>query len=126
MIRPAPTQPCGEQQPNAKHRKGRRDPEHQRQEQCNAHRQRQDHRPDRYPLLADQPFFVTSSLVPHRRALDESWRQQPGTPAHWELAADALRRALAEADRSQIADYRAAEEARIRRFIAAPTPERRT
>ncbi len=60
-------------------------------------------------------------------ALDESWRQQPGTPAYCrDLAADALRRALAEADRSRIADYRAAEEARIRRSIAAQTAEART
>src|SRR5262245_30036236 len=49
-------------------------------------------------------------------ALDNSWRQQPGTPAYCrDLDAAALRRALAGADRSRIADYRAAEEARIRR-----------
>jgi predicted dinucleotide-binding enzyme len=48
--------------------------------------------------------------------LDASWRQQPGTPAYCrDLDADALRRALAEADRSRIAEYRAEEEARIRR-----------
>jgi predicted dinucleotide-binding enzyme len=55
--------------------------------------------------------------------LDNSWRQQPGTPAYCrDLAAAALRRALAEADRSRIAEYRAEEEARIRRYIAAQTP----
>ena len=54
--------------------------------------------------------------------LDDSWRQQPGTPAYCrDLEAAALRRALAEADRSRIAEYRAEEEARIRRYIAAQT-----
>jgi 8-hydroxy-5-deazaflavin:NADPH oxidoreductase len=54
--------------------------------------------------------------------LDASWRQQPGTPAYCQdLDAAALRRALAEADRSRIAEYRAEEEARIRRHIAAQT-----
>src|SRR2546430_13457971 len=54
--------------------------------------------------------------------LDNSWRQQPGTPAYCQdLEAAALRRALAEADRSQIAEYRAEQEARIRRYIAAQT-----
>jgi 8-hydroxy-5-deazaflavin:NADPH oxidoreductase len=52
--------------------------------------------------------------------LDNSWRQQPGTPAYCrDLEATALRRALTEAVRSRIADYRAEEEARIRRHIAA-------
>jgi predicted dinucleotide-binding enzyme len=54
--------------------------------------------------------------------LDNSWRQQPGTPAYCrDLEAGALRRALAEADRSRIAEYRAEQEARIRRHIAAQT-----
>src|SRR6266566_8788851 len=48
--------------------------------------------------------------------LDDSWRQQPGTPAYCQdLEAADLRRALAEADRSRIAEYRAEREARIRR-----------
>ena len=48
--------------------------------------------------------------------LDNSWRQQPGTPAYCrDLDAAALRRALTEADRSRIPEYRAEEEARIRR-----------
>jgi len=52
--------------------------------------------------------------------LDESWRQQPGTPAYCQdLEATALRRALAEANRSRIAEYRAEQETRIRRSIAA-------
>jgi hypothetical protein len=54
--------------------------------------------------------------------LDNSWRQQPGTPAYCrDLEAAALRRALAEADRSRIAEYRAEQEARIRRLMAAQT-----
>jgi predicted dinucleotide-binding enzyme len=48
--------------------------------------------------------------------LDNSWRQQPGTPAYCrDLEAAALRRALAGADRSRIAEYRVAREAQIRR-----------
>src|SRR5436309_3121059 len=51
--------------------------------------------------------------------LDNSWRQQPGTPAYCrDLEAGALRRALTETVRSRIAEYRAEEEARIRRYIA--------
>jgi predicted dinucleotide-binding enzyme len=54
--------------------------------------------------------------------LDNSWRQQPGTPAYCrDLDAAALRRALAEADRSQIAEYRAEREAYLTRSIAAQT-----
>ena len=54
--------------------------------------------------------------------LDNSWRQQPGTPAYCrDLGAAALRRALTEADRSRIAEYRAEEEARIRRYMAVQT-----
>jgi predicted dinucleotide-binding enzyme len=54
--------------------------------------------------------------------LDNSWRQQPGTPAYCrDLEAAALRRALAEADRSRSAEYRAEQEARIRSLIAAQT-----
>ena len=56
--------------------------------------------------------------------LDNSWRQQPGTPAYCQdLETAALRRALTEADRSRIADYRAEQEARIRQLIAAQTAE---
>jgi len=48
--------------------------------------------------------------------LDNSWRQQPGTPAYCrDLEAAALRRALAEAERSRITEYRVEEEARIKR-----------
>lgn len=51
--------------------------------------------------------------------LDESWRQQTGTLAYCQdLEADPLRRALAEADRSRIAQSRAEQEARIRKQIA--------
>jgi predicted dinucleotide-binding enzyme len=56
--------------------------------------------------------------------LDESWRQQPGTPAYCrDLEARALRRALSEADRRRIAEYRAEQEARIKRIVAAGTAE---
>jgi 8-hydroxy-5-deazaflavin:NADPH oxidoreductase len=52
--------------------------------------------------------------------LDNSWRQQTGAPAYCrDLEAAALRRALAEADRSRISEYRAEQEAHIRRSIAA-------
>jgi predicted dinucleotide-binding enzyme len=52
-------------------------------------------------------------------SLDASWRQGTGTPAYCkDLDAPALRRALAEADRTRIANYRAEEEARIRSSLA--------
>ena len=55
-------------------------------------------------------------------SLDNSWRQQPGTPAYCQdLEAAALRRALGEADRSRIAQYRAEREASLRKFIEAQT-----
>lgn len=51
--------------------------------------------------------------------LDNSWRQQTGTPAYCQdLDAAALERALAEADRGRIAEYRAEQEARIRKVMA--------
>jgi 8-hydroxy-5-deazaflavin:NADPH oxidoreductase len=51
--------------------------------------------------------------------LDESWRQQTGTLAYCQdLEAAPLGRALAEADRSRIAQSRAEQEARIRKQIA--------
>lgn len=54
--------------------------------------------------------------------LEDSWRQQPGTPAYCrDLDAAALRRALAKADRSRIVEYRAEQEALTRRQIAAQT-----
>lgn len=52
--------------------------------------------------------------------LDDSWRQQPGTPAYCQdLGAAALRAALAAAERSRIGEYRVGEEERIKRSIAA-------
>jgi predicted dinucleotide-binding enzyme len=52
--------------------------------------------------------------------LDNSWRQQTGTPAYCkDLEAAALQRALAKAERSRIGEYRAEEEARIRRLMDA-------
>jgi predicted dinucleotide-binding enzyme len=54
--------------------------------------------------------------------LDDSWRQQPGTPAYCrDLEAEALRHALAEADRSRIAEYRAEREEFLRRLISGQT-----
>jgi hypothetical protein len=51
--------------------------------------------------------------------LDNSWRQQTGPPAYCQdLEVAPLRRALAEADRSWIAEYRVEQEARIRRLMA--------
>jgi len=55
--------------------------------------------------------------------LDNSWRQGTGTPAYCkDLDAVALRRALGEADRRLVAEYRAAEEARIRKSLATRVP----
>lgn len=52
--------------------------------------------------------------------LDESWRQQPGTPAYChDLDAASLRRALAEADRSKLADYRREREEYVAKLLAA-------
>jgi predicted dinucleotide-binding enzyme len=52
--------------------------------------------------------------------LDDSFRQGTGAPAYCrDLDAPALRRALAEADRSRVAEYRAAREAEIRRAFEA-------
>ncbi len=52
--------------------------------------------------------------------LANSWRQQTGTPAYCQdLDATALQRALAQADRNRIAEYRAEQEARIKRQIEA-------
>jgi len=57
--------------------------------------------------------------------LDNSWRQQTGTPAYCrDLEVAALQRALVEADRSRISEYRAAEETRIRRLIEAEAASR--
>jgi 8-hydroxy-5-deazaflavin:NADPH oxidoreductase len=54
--------------------------------------------------------------------LEDSWRQQTGTPAYCQdLDATSLRRALAEADRSRLVEYRGAEEARIKRSMATET-----
>ena len=48
--------------------------------------------------------------------LDDSWRQQTGTPAYCQdLEVAALRRALAEADHSRISEYRAEQEDSIKR-----------
>ncbi|MGB9081070.1 MAG: hypothetical protein WCD00_07195, partial [Desulfuromonadaceae bacterium] len=52
--------------------------------------------------------------------LDSSWRQQAGTPAYCkDLDSAALRHALEEAVQERVAEYRSAEEARIKRYLAA-------
>lgn len=54
--------------------------------------------------------------------LASSWRQGTGTPAYCrDLDAAALHHALAEAERSRVAEYRTNEEARIKRSLAART-----
>ena len=51
--------------------------------------------------------------------LDNSWRQQAGTPAYChDLEAAALRHALEEVVQERVPEYRAAEEARIRKYLA--------
>ncbi|HZM00338.1 MAG TPA: NADP oxidoreductase, partial [Planctomycetota bacterium] len=55
--------------------------------------------------------------------LDDSWRQQPGTPAYCrDLDAGALERALAQAERSRLAEYRAEAEAQARASTAWKVP----
>jgi predicted dinucleotide-binding enzyme len=50
--------------------------------------------------------------------LNDSWRQQTGTPAYChDLDAGALRHALGQADRSRIAEYRSEQEGRIRQSM---------
>jgi predicted dinucleotide-binding enzyme len=50
--------------------------------------------------------------------LSESWRQQTGAPAYCaDLDVAALRRALAEAERGRVAEYRAERENYLRRLI---------
>lgn len=53
-------------------------------------------------------------------SLGESWRQQPGTPAYCnDLNASALKRALAEADRKRLSEYRREAEDLAERLIRA-------
>jgi len=55
--------------------------------------------------------------------LDDSWRQQPGTPAYCrDLEAGALRRALAQAERGRLTEYRAEAEAQARTSTAWRVP----
>jgi predicted dinucleotide-binding enzyme len=50
--------------------------------------------------------------------LEESWRQQPGTPAYaQDFQAPRLRAALAAADRSRMADYRGAANDALRAYL---------
>lgn len=55
--------------------------------------------------------------------LDESWRQQPGTPAYCrDLDAASLRRALAEAERSRLSEYRRKREEHAMKFLPTAVP----
>ena len=57
--------------------------------------------------------------------LDNSWRQQTGTPAYCkDLETAELQRALAGAERSRLGEYRIEEETRIKRLIGAETAGR--
>lgn len=52
--------------------------------------------------------------------LDDSWRQQPGTPAYChDLDAAGLQRALAAADRNRLKEYRAESDAMAIQILAA-------
>lgn len=54
--------------------------------------------------------------------LEDSWRQQPGTPAYVaDLDAPRLREALAAADRNRLSEYRRAADDAARAFFAPPT-----
>ena len=54
-------------------------------------------------------------------SIEESWRQQPGTPVYaQDLEAPRLRAALAAADRSRIADYRSAADDALRAYFQRP------
>ncbi len=57
--------------------------------------------------------------------LEESFRQSTGAPAYCkDLDESSLRRALAEADRRRVAEYRAAREAELRRVLASRSTSR--
>ena len=54
-------------------------------------------------------------------SIEESWRQQPGTPVYaQDLEAPRLKAALAAADRSRIADYRSAADDALRAYFQRP------
>jgi hypothetical protein len=72
------------------------------------------------------PSTVRAAVIPNTNARSGAMHTASVRIIARDLAADAIRRTLAEADRSRIADYRAAEEACIERSIAAQTAERRT
>ena len=55
--------------------------------------------------------------------LDESWRQQPGTPAYCrDLDAASLKRSLAEAERSRLAEYRWQREEHAIKALSTSSP----
>jgi predicted dinucleotide-binding enzyme len=54
-------------------------------------------------------------------SLDESWRQQPGTPCYTkDLDASGLKEALAAADRGSISEYRKAADDAARAYFTKP------
>jgi predicted dinucleotide-binding enzyme len=56
-------------------------------------------------------------------SLDESWRQQPGTPVYCtDLSSDGVRRALAKADRTKAPEIRELALAKMRQLPAGATP----
>lgn len=55
-------------------------------------------------------------------SLADSWRQQPGTPCYCkDYDAERMKKALAEADRSKIAEYRHEADEAVKQMLAAPT-----
>jgi predicted dinucleotide-binding enzyme len=66
--------------------------------------------------LVDETGFDPVDAGP----LSESWRQQPGTPSYCrDLGAAAMKEALAQADPSRIATYRAQADEGARRYFTA-------
>ena len=56
-------------------------------------------------------------------SLEESWRQQPGTPCYTQdLEATRLKEALAAADRIRIPEYRKAADDAARAFFESQQP----
>lgn len=52
--------------------------------------------------------------------INESWRHQPGTPSYGkDFGAEALKKALASADRSRLSAYRAEAEDHVKKFLAS-------
>jgi 8-hydroxy-5-deazaflavin:NADPH oxidoreductase len=59
--------------------------------------------------------------------IGESWRHQPGTPAYGrDLGAEALKKALATADRSRLSAYRVDAEAHVKKIIESQAAAKKT